>query len=111
MAPQPNHFFAHVAAVGKIRNFLGQPCGIDLDQLTVAAQQLSNPLLQSRTISINQSRRGVFDCRNESVYLIYPLRHFLPERLTFLRAHVFEFSKGFGERFSTAATTSSPSPS
>src|SRR6266545_5763568 len=99
MTPQANHFLAYVAAVGKICNFLGQPCGIDLDQLTVTAQQLSNPLLQPRTISIDQSRRGVFDCRNESVYLIDPFRHFLPERLTFLRAHSFEFSKGFGERF------------
>src|SRR6185503_7500799 len=95
---QAYHLFADVAAVGKIGNLLSQPSRIDLDELTVAAQEFADAFLQTRAVSLNQSGRGVFNDGNKLLYSFDPLSHLLTQCFAFLGAHFFKLIKCLGER-------------
>src|ERR1700674_4727479 len=97
MAPEPDHLFTYVAAIGKISNFLGQPRGIDLYHLSIPTQQLSYSLLQAGSISIHQPGGGALNRGNQRINPFDTFSHLQTKCLSFLRAHAFEFVEGLGQ--------------
>src|SRR5215217_6318123 len=94
MAAQSDHLLTHVAAIGKVGNFLGQSCRVDLNHLPAAIQQFSNSFLQAQAICIGETGRGGLYHRNERLNLLHAFTQLVLESLTFLHAHLFEIVQG-----------------
>src|ERR1043165_616643 len=58
---QTHHLLADVAAVGEVRDLLGQPRRIYLHYLSATLEQLPDPFLQTQAVSVGESGRGGFD--------------------------------------------------
>src|SRR5688572_15984735 len=98
MAPQADHLFTYVTAIGEIRNFLRQSHRIQFDNLSAAIQQLSNAFLQPKTIRIRQTFGAGFDRRHERFNLLHAFAQFDFQRRAFLLTHLLEFVERLVQR-------------
>src|SRR6185295_17311110 len=99
MTSKAYHFLTNIGPIGKVSHFLGQPSGIDFNDLPAAVQQFRNSLLQSKPIGISQTGCGILDRWYERFDFAQSLLQLGAKSLAFLLAHLLEFIKSQINRF------------